>query len=123
MREGEFIVKDSGKRAEFSSGMVRDTQEGKIDWVRVLDGPMLKRWAIQLTKGATKYPDVAPGVPNWTLARGEEEYQRFRASLYRHLHDYLEGKVDEDHAAAIMFNLNGMEYVKQRMEDRTTLSD
>jgi len=110
-----FVIKDSGKRQEFSGGMVRDTQEGKIDWWRVRIGPMLKRWAIHMTKGATKYPDITTGTPNWTLAAGEEELFRFKASADRHFAQWMNGDVDEDHAAAVMFNVNGAEYVREKM--------
>lgn len=117
MKEDKFVIKDSGERAEFKSGMVRDTDTSKIDYLRVLDGPMLDRWAEHLTKGALKYPDVHPGIPNWTLASGEEELQRFRQSAIRHFIQYIRGDVDEDHAAAVIFNINGAEYVKGRMND------
>lgn len=110
-----FQIKDSGARQEFTSGMVRDTQTGKADFTRVLDGPMFDRWATHLTKGEAKYPDVAPGVPNWTLASGEAELARFRKSAFRHFRQWLRGDVDEDHAAATFFNINGAEYVKARM--------
>lgn len=109
-----FEVKDSGQRQEFSNGMVRDTQEGKTDWWRVAVGPMLERWAIHLTKGNVKYPDVEPGVPNWTLAAGEEEYQRFRQSAFRHFMQWFNGQMDEDHAAAVFFNICGAEFVKAK---------
>ena len=108
-----FGVKDSGKRQEFVGGMVRDTTEGKLDYTRLLAGPMLERWAIHLAKGAEKYPDVSPGVANWTLAVGDGIYQRFRQSALRHMIQWLRGDTDEDHAAAVMFNLNGAEYVRQ----------
>lgn len=110
----EFTIKDSGARASFAGGMVRDTAEGKIDFTSVLFGPMLKRWAAHLTKGRTKYPDPEPGIPNWTLAQGREEYERAKQSLLRHVFQYLDGDQDEDHAAAIFFNVNLMEYVKDR---------
>ena len=64
----DFVVKDSGARQEFESGMVRDTSFGKVQFHRVNDGPMLKRWAEHLTKGAVKYPDNEDGTPNWTKA-------------------------------------------------------
>jgi hypothetical protein len=111
----EFAVKDSGARQEFASGMVRDTQDGKIDFCRVLEGPMLERWAAHLAKGAIKYPDVAPGVANWTLANGGAEYARFKASAFRHFIQWIRGEVDEDHAAAVFFNINGAEYVRARI--------
>lgn len=105
----EFAIKDSGARESFDSGMVRDTEDGKLDYSLVFDGPMFKRWAAHLTKGAQKY---APR--NWMKASGEAEFERFKRSLLRHLVAYLEGDRDEDHAAAIIFNVNGMEYVREQ---------
>jgi hypothetical protein len=112
-----FVTKDSGERQMFSSGMVRDTTAGKIDWHRVADGPMLKRWAELLTRGAEKYPDVEPGMPNWMLARGKEELARFRASAYRHFMQWYYHHEDEDHAAAVMFNINGFEQTKKQLDN------
>lgn len=106
----EFVVKDSGARMEFDSGMVRDTEEGKLDYSLVLDGPMFERWAAHLTKGAQKYD-----TRNWMKAAGQEEYDRFKRSFLRHMVAYLRGKRDEDHAAAMIFNINGMEYVAESL--------
>ncbi len=105
-----YTVKDSGKRAAFASGMVRDTDDGKVDYTLVRDGPMYERWAAHLTQGAKKY-----AKRNWMKAAGEAELQRFKESLLRHLEAYLRGEADEDHAAAMIFNLNGMEYVKEKL--------
>jgi hypothetical protein len=115
----EFTVKDSGKREHFTSGMVRDTTSGKTNYLKVLDGPMLERWAVHLTKGALKYPDIKIGVANWTLADGEGEYQRAKESALRHMLQYLHGDRDEDHAAAVFFNLNLAEYVRERLSDKS----
>ena len=109
-----FEVKDSGKREEFDSGMVRDTEDGKIDYTLIFDGPMLERWAAHLTKGAAKYE-----ARNWMKASGTAELERYRRSLLRHLAQYLRGDVDEDHAAAIFFNVNGIEYVQARQDAET----
>lgn len=111
----EFIVKDSGARERFGSGMVRDTQAGKVDYWRGLIGPMFERHAVHVTKGAVKYPDITPGVPNWTLAAGEQEMARFRASAVRHFFQWFRGDADEDHAAAVFFNINGYEFVKEKL--------
>ena len=111
-----FVVKDSGKRQQFEGGMMRDTQEGKLDWWRLYVGPMAKRWVDHVTKGATKYPDITPGVPNWTLAAGPEEMHRFKASAARHFAQWMNGDVDEDHGAAVMFNINGYEFVKEKLK-------
>jgi phytoene dehydrogenase-like protein len=108
-------IKDSGIRQEFASGMVRDTQLGKIEFDRTLDGPMFERWAQHLTTAARdKYHDIAPGVPNWTVANSPEEWARFKKSALRHMLQWFRGDVDEDHAAAVFFNINGAEYVKGR---------
>ena len=110
--DDKFEVKDSGKRAQFGGGMVRDTTEGKIDYTLVLDGPMFNRWATHLTKAAqTKYPKR-----NWLKAQGEEELARFKESAFRHFIQWYYGEGDEDHGSALLFNVNGAEYVKERIE-------
>ena len=110
----EFEIKDSGERAAFSSGMVRDTTEGKVNYLNVRFGPMLRRWAEHLTRGRLKYPDVEPGVPNWTLANGIEEYLRAKESAARHFEAWLVGERDEDHAAGVFFNISLAEYVLEK---------
>ena len=107
----EFIVRDSGNRQEFESGMQRDTTDDKIDYLLVRDGPMFKRWAKHLTLGAKKY-----NKRNWMKAAGAEEYARFRESAARHFEAWLNGEVDEDHAAACYFNISGAEYVCDRLK-------
>jgi hypothetical protein len=114
-RVSDYVIKDSGQRAAFDSGMVRDVADDKPDTELIFNGPMADRWAEHLTKGAKKYPDVELGVPNWTLARGLEELVRFRKSAVRHFRQWLRGDRDEDHAAAVFFNINGAEYVRDRM--------
>lgn len=111
----DFVVKDSGVRQEYSTGMRRDTQEGKprYDLVQPERGHgMLKRWAEHMAKGAVKYGDR-----NWELAKTQEEYVRFRASAFRHFMQWFDGELDEDHAAAVFFNIQCAEYVKARMEE------
>ena len=107
----EFVIKDSGKRMEFDSGMVRDTIEGKTDYSLIMDGPMLERWAIHLTKGAQKY-----SARNWMKAEGEAELERFRQSAIRHFFQWMRGERDEDHAAAVYFNVNGVEYTREKLD-------
>lgn len=110
----EFAIKDSGARQEFGGGMVRDTTEGKIDWLNLRFGPLFRRVAEHLTKGRTKYPDPQPGVPNWTLAEGREEALRAKSSAARHFEQWLQGDLDEDHASAVVFNMNLFEYCREK---------
>ena len=105
-----FTIKDSGKREEFSGGMVRDTAEGKINWALVADGPMLRRWAIHLTNGAQKYE-----ARNWMKAEGQAELDRARESAFRHFMQWFNGERDEDHASACYFNINQCEYINEKM--------
>lgn len=105
-----MTIKDSGKRQQLP-GMVRDVTDDKIDYSLALDGPLFERLSIHLTEGAKKY-----SKRNWMGANSEEEYNRFRESFIRHSIQYLRGDVDEDHFSAIAFNLNGMEYVRQKLE-------
>ncbi len=112
-----MAVKDSGKRQEFAGGMVRDVTEGKIDYSLVFDGPMFERWAAHLTEGAKKYQ-----ARNWLLACDVETRERFRSSAVRHFVQWLRGDDDEDHAAAVFFNLNGHAYVADRLSHPVPVS-
>lgn len=105
-----FQVKDSGARIDYPSGMRRDTNENKTNFLLLRDGPMFKRLAEHLTKGAKKY-----GKRNWQLADSVDEYDRFRESACRHFEQWLDGDRDEDHAAAVIFNVNAAEYVRERL--------
>lgn len=111
----EFITKDSGERQQFASGMVRDVTTGKSNPLLAFDGPMFLRWVGLLTRGAVKY-----AKRNWMKASGEEEYERFQESAVRHFFQWLNGDTDEDHAAAVFFNINGAEYVKEKMKKPTS---
>jgi hypothetical protein len=113
-----YAVKDSGQRQEYDSGMVRDVDTNKTQWALVADGPMLRRWAEHVTKGAQKYTPR-----NWMLASGDEEYQRFRESAFRHFIQWFEGETDEDHAAAVIFNVNGAEYVREALTEPKLFSE
>lgn len=114
----DFTVKDSGKREEYKSGMRRDTNKGKIRYDLVVPEtmrePMLKRWAEHAAKGADKYGDR-----NWEKAAGAEELRRFRESAIRHFMQWYMGEVDEDHASAVFFNIQGAEYCKEKMRPVT----
>ena len=115
-----FPTKDSGERIACDSGMVRDVSSDKPRFDLLLpkgvpyEGQLLTRFARLLQRGAEKY---APR--NWEQAATEEEYERFRESAFRHLIQWLTGETDEDHAAAVMFNLMGAELVKGRLFGNT----
>lgn len=71
---------------------------------------VIDRYTVLMMKGAVKYSEH-----NWLKAEGEAELKRFVASFCRHLMKHLRGETDEDHLAAVVFNLNGAEYVRRKM--------
>lgn len=110
----DYVVKDSGRRQEYSTGMRRDLQDGKVRYDLVVPEngmSMLTRWAEHMRKGAEKY-----GERNWELARTDEELKRFRQSAFRHFMQWWFNENDEDHAAAVFFNIQCAEYVKDKMK-------
>jgi Domain of unknown function (DUF5664) len=104
-----YKTKDSGKREEFITGMVRDTQDDKPRY-DLIDRIFLKRWAELMARGAKKY-----GENNWRKAATEEELRRFEASAIRHIYQWLGGDLSEDHAVAVAFNLAGAEMVREKL--------
>jgi hypothetical protein len=112
----DFIIKDSGERQQFASGMQRDTSADKTDYTLIMDGPMFKRWAEHLTAGAKKY-----AKRNWMQAAGQAELERFVESATRHFFQWVNGDRDEDHGAAVFFNINGAEYVLDKMKEGEAL--
>lgn len=113
----KFITKDSGKRQEYSTGMKRDLQENKprFDLIMPLAVPyneqLLTRWALLMDRGASKYD-----ARNWEKAKTTEELDRFKASAIRHFIQWMNNEEDEDHAVAVLFNIQGAEYVKWRLK-------
>lgn len=95
---------------EFDSGMVRSPSGDRTNFLLIRSGPMFQRWAIHMTNGAKHYGDN-----NWMLAYGIPEFTRFQESAARHFEQWLAGDRVEDHAAAIFFNVNGAEYVRDRL--------
>ena len=113
MPDKEFgEIQDSGERQSFDSGMQRDTNKGKVLWHLIMDGPLIPRYAEHLTKGAEKYE-----ARNWLKADSPEEAERFRESAFRHFMLWYQGHTDEDHAAGVVFNMNGAEFVADLLGD------
>ena len=95
---GNFVTKDSGKRAQFETGAVRDTNTGKgrFDLITPIG---LKRLAQLYERGAVKYGarNWEKGIPLW----------RYLDSAERHLNDFKSGDRAEDHLAAVAWNVMG----------------
>jgi hypothetical protein len=94
----------------YESGVIRGDNTGKTDYTLALDGPLFERWARLLTENVG-----SKGRRNWLNASTQEDYDRFRESLFRHTIQFLSGDESEDHAAAICFNVNGMLYAQEQL--------
>lgn len=112
----KYVTLDSGARQGYESGMVRDFQEGKpmFGLVMPLDMPYheqyLTRIAALMSRGAEKY-----GKRNWEKANSTEELERFKDSAFRHFMQWFFGETDEDHAAAVFFNVQAAEYLTWKL--------
>lgn len=107
-----YETKDSGARAQFANGGQRDTEDGKarFDLVYPLNVPyedqLVTRVAALMARGAKKYDDR-----NWEQFADQAALDRARSSAARHFVQWMTGEEDEDHAAAVVFNLMTAEYV------------
>lgn len=112
-----YVTLDSGQREEYDSGMRRDVEEGKprFDLIFPEGVPykdqLLTRFAELLARGAEKY-----GENNWQLANSLVEYRRFKRSGLRHMLQWMAGEIDEDHAAAVLFNIMAAENTKRKID-------
>jgi len=105
-----FETKDSGERAQFDSGMVRDTHAGKPRYGLIPLEP-LKRVAELYARGAVKYQ-----ARNWEKADSVVELERFRESAFRHLMQLFAGEIDEDHGAAVVFNVFAIMFLQEKLD-------
>lgn len=104
---GNFL--DAGTFQYFETGAVRDSHDGKPRY-DLIDPMFLARFAEHMRKGAEHY-----GEHNWTKGIPSSRYM---ASLLRHVEAFRRGDWDEDHLAAVAFNVMGL----MRNED-TELDD
>jgi hypothetical protein len=100
-------VKDSGQRQEFDTGSRRDTNKGKGRF-DLLPPYAILRIAKHFENGADKYGDR-----NWEKG---QPLSRYLDSAERHLYCVKMGLVDEDHLAAIAWNILTLIETQKRIE-------
>lgn len=86
---------DSGERSEFSTGAVRDASKGK-GIPSQIPPAVMAMLARRFEDGAEKY-----GMDNWKKGIPTHKYID---SLLRHLWAVQEGRIDEDHLSAVVWN-------------------
>lgn len=93
-----------------ASGVNRSNPSDKPD-LTLVDWELIERVAIHLGKHSAE-----KGRDNWRNARDEEDLLRFRQSAWRHHLALDRGLEDEDHAAALVWNVGGIELVRRRLK-------
>lgn len=92
----DYTVKDSGEHREFPTGAKRDKKSGKGRF-DLLPPATIHALAVHFQKGAEKYEGR-----NWEKGIAVSEYID---SGLRHTFQFLDGKNDENHLIAAIWNL------------------
>jgi len=100
-------LKDSGLRETFSSGAMREPNNGRGRY-DLISPIALKALAIHLEKGAAKYSDR-----NWENGM---PISRHLNSAMRHLQNFLEGDRSEDHLSAASYNIFAITHIREMIE-------
>jgi hypothetical protein len=113
----DLKVKDSGERKVYESGAMRDNNVGKgrMDLLPPEAILRLSRW---YESGALKYKDH-----NWETGMN---ISRYLDAAIRHLFKYMAGCADEDHLAAVAWNVLAImhhEAVVPEMQDLPSWKD
>ena len=112
-------MKDSGEREYYANGFMREPDANKPAFHLLLPKgipypeQMMTRFAVHMAKGALKYSDR-----NWERGIGEAELERAKAALLRHVMQYVNDELDEDHASAIWFNVMQIEYITYKLKEQ-----
>ena len=102
----------------FSGGGVRSSDTGKprFDLLTVSDMPyedqIMTRAAIRMAEGAERY-----GVRNFEKMNDREAFERCKASLLRHVFQYVSGETDEQHLAAVVCNAVMLSSIERYIND------
>lgn len=115
-----FVTKDSGKKAVYEDGMQRDTTEGKPMFGLMFpegvpyEEQLITRVADLYARGAVKYGDR-----NWEKSCTPKSLNHHREAFWRHAVKFFLGVQDgEDHAAAVVWNVNAVELTRRNIRLR-----
>lgn len=113
----KWEVHDSGSKSQYDDGMQRDSTDGKPQPALMFPRgvpygeQLLTRVAMQYHLGGRKYGDR-----NWEKSATEESLAHHEDALLRHVFKYVTGTDDgEDHAAAIVWNVNAIDLTRRNI--------
>lgn len=98
---------------QFETGAVRDSEDGKEDYIETISWTAFRRYAQYMTGKKNKY-----GAGNFKKGIPIESYEK---SLVRHVQKYLANRhedgnfeKEEDHLSAILFNVFGIIHEEEK---------
>jgi len=113
-----YVTRDSGEKAVHSDGVQRDKESGKTKFTLMfpegvpMEQQLIVRVAELYTRGAEKYGDR-----NWENSCAPDTLVHHRDALWRHfMNFYFDVQDGEDHAAAIVWNINAVELTRRNIE-------
>jgi hypothetical protein len=108
------VLKDSGERRQFKTGAIRDRAVGKGRF-DLISTQMLFRLARHYEAGSIKYSDR-----NWEQGMPISVYVD---AAMRHLIKYIAGWNDEDHLAAVVWNISAIMHHEDKFDHLQDLPD
>lgn len=102
-------MNDTGERREFGTGAIRDVTTKK-GWYAGISPIAMKRLAIVLQEGAAKY-----SPRNWEQGI---ILSSFVDSALRHLFQWANGEVDEDHLGHCFWNIMALIHTEEKIRQR-----
>lgn len=118
----KYTVHQQGAQAVHSDGVRRDTQQGKTLYTLLfpkgvpMDEQLFVRVARHYTKGGEKH-----GNRNWENSCAEDTLEHHTEALWRHFMEFFfdTGKNNEDHAAAVVWNVNAVDLTRRNIRKAT----
>lgn len=102
------MIKNTGDNPEYTTGSKRENKEGK-GRMDLLPACALIRLSKHYEEGAKIYGDR-----NWE--KGQPIHQYIDSAL-RHICNYLDGAIDEDHLCAATWNLMGAMWTEEKIPE------
>lgn len=97
-------------KEQFETGAVRDTRKNKGRY-DLIPWSVIQLVALRFEEGARRYGDR-----NWEKG---QPLSRYLDSCFRHLIQHVEGKTDERHDVAAIWNLIAMSWTSDKIKDGT----
>lgn len=107
IKNGKFVLKDSGNRRKYKTGAQKDKQVGKGRY-DLISPISIRRLASIMEVGALKYSSR-----NWEQGLPLCDHID---SAKRHLDQLIEGQTDEDHAGQAFWHIHCLIHTKEMID-------